>query len=103
MNQQLIRSILLSTAAALAVSGQPTVGPTNESLGAPRGQNVSSYNIMNSFETGYRFRSVGGDIGKYRSDVNFGNGIRLLGSTLSINSREGKGHLFDEILLSTQG
>jgi hypothetical protein len=98
--KQLIHLILLTTPGTFA---QPTVGPTNESLGAPRGQNVSSYNIMNSFETGYRFRSVGGDLGKYRSDVNFGNGIRLLGSTLSINSREGKGHLFDEILLTTQG
>ena len=93
--KQLIHLILLTTAAIPGTFAQPTVGPTNESLGSPRGQNVSSYNIMNSFETGYRFRSVGGDLGKYRSDVNFGNGIRLLGSTLSINSREGKGHLFD--------
>ena len=98
---QLHKYLLFLT--ALAAAAQPTVGPTNETVGSPRGQNYDGYNIMNSFETGYRFRSVGGDLSKYRSDVNYGNGIRLLSSSLSINSREGRGHLFDEILLQTQG
>ncbi len=84
-------------------SAQPTVAPTGEPVGLPRGQNIDGYNITNSFETGYRFRSVGGNLGKYRSDVNFGNGVRLLGSTLSIHSREGRGRYFDELLLNTQG
>jgi hypothetical protein len=91
---------LILTVAALA---QPTVAPTNEPVGSTRGENRGSYNILNSFETGYRFRSVGGDIGKYNSDVNFQSGLRLLSSSLSINSREGRGGLFDELLLNTQG
>ena len=46
---------------------------------------------------------VGGDEGKYRSDVNYGNGVRLLSSYLTINSKDGHGRLFDELSLTTQG
>ncbi|MFN7935149.1 MAG: hypothetical protein U0R19_17595 [Bryobacteraceae bacterium] len=82
---------------------QPTVAPTREEVGNPRGENNGGYNILNSFEAGYRFRTVDGNYGKYRSDVNFGNGIRLLGSQLRVNSREGHGKLFDDLSLTTQG
>ena len=85
------------------LAAQITVAPTEEPVGKRNGQNIGGYNIRQSFESGYRFFSTDGNLGKYRSDVNFGNGIRLLGSTLSINSREGQGRLFDEILLNTQG
>ncbi|MCS6951567.1 MAG: hypothetical protein RMK57_03440 [Bryobacterales bacterium] len=85
------------------VAAQETVAPTPEAAGPPRGQEIGNYNVVQWFETGYRWRSVGGDLGKYRSDVNFGNGVRLLGSRLSVNSRDGRGRFFDEILLATQG
>ncbi len=74
-----------------------------DSVGKPRGEDRGNYNIVQSFELGYRFRSVDGDMGKYRSDVNYGNGIRLLRSSLLIHSKEGDGGLFDELLLTTQG
>ncbi len=74
-----------------------------DTVGKPRGEDLAGYNITQSFELGYRFRSAGGDIGKYRSDVNYGNGVRLLRSSLSVNSKEGTGGLFDELLLTTQG
>jgi hypothetical protein len=82
---------------------QETIAPTREPIGKPRGENVGGYNVLNSFETGARFFTTDGNEGKYRSDVNFRNGIRVLGSSLTINSREGRGRLFDEILLNTQG
>ncbi len=84
-------------------AAQPVVAPTNEPVGPPRGENTGDYNITNSFETGYRWHTVDGNIGKYRSDVNFGNGIRLLGSTLTVNSKDGHGHYFDELQLTTGG
>jgi hypothetical protein len=46
---------------------------------------------------------VGGNLGKFRSDVNYSNGIRLLASSLTVHSREGSGPWFDEIVLTTQG
>jgi len=91
----------------LAASGrlwaQQVVAPTSEALGTPRGEDHGSYNVTNSFETGYRFSLVGGDLGEYRSDVNYRNGLRLLASSVSIDSKDGHGHYFDQILLNTMG
>ena len=64
---------------------------------------AGDYNIVQSWEFGYRFASIGGDEGKYRSDVNYRDGFRLLSSNLTVNSKDGHGHWFDEIVLSTQG
>src|ERR1035441_3697683 len=70
-------------AASGAVWAQQVVAPTTEMLGTRRGEDHGSYNITNSFETGYRFSLVGGDLGEYRSDVTYSNGLRLLGSSVS--------------------
>src|SRR5580700_1493942 len=95
--------LILAIAGAGALSAQQVVTPTPDQVGPPRGENSGDYNITQSFETGYRFSEVYGDIGEYRSDVNYGNGIRLLGSSLSIDSKDGHGILFDQILLNTLG
>ncbi|MEZ5401692.1 MAG: hypothetical protein R2729_18610 [Bryobacteraceae bacterium] len=99
-----IQPILFAICAAAPwAMAQPVVAPTPETTGPVRGTNAGEYNITNTFELGYRFHSVDGNEGRYRSDVNFGNGIRLLGSRLSVNSRDGHGKWFDEIVLTTQG
>lgn len=86
-----------------AAPAQQVAAPAPETPGSSRGENVQTYNVVNSFESGVRLHSVSGDEGKYRSDVNYGNGLRLLASHLTVNSREGHGRLFDEIVLDTQG
>ncbi len=88
---------------ACALQAQQVVAPTPAQVGSPRGDNAGNYNVTQSFETGYRWSLVGGDLGEYRSDVNYQNGIRLLGSSLTIDSKDGHGHLFDQILLNTLG
>jgi len=98
--RNIICALFITTA---VLTAQPTVAPTREETGNPRGENHGGYNIINSFEAGYRWRTIDGNYGKYRSDVNFGNGIRLLGSQLRINSRDGHGRLFDDLSLTTQG
>ena len=86
------------------LAAQETVAPTvNEKVGSSRGADKGGFNIVQNWELGYRFASVGGDRGKYQSDVNFGNGIRLLGSSFTANSKTGKGKWLDEFVLSTQG
>ncbi|GAB4368540.1 MAG: hypothetical protein OHK0021_11710 [Bryobacter sp.] len=88
---------------ALLLVAQQTVAPTPESVSPQRGENIGNYNIRQDFETGYRFANVDGNRGKYRSDVNFLNGVRLLGSSLSVFSRDGKDKYFDELVLNAQG
>ncbi|HEY2843531.1 MAG TPA: hypothetical protein VGJ09_07780 [Bryobacteraceae bacterium] len=89
--------------AAVALRAQTPVAPTTESVGIPRGDTLSGYNVRQSFEAGYRWQTVGGDDGMYRSTVNYGNGLRLLSSSLSVNSVDGHGSLFDQIQLNTLG
>jgi hypothetical protein len=101
MRHRTIAVILIAGASILRA--QPVVAPTPEQVGSAQGQDVGQYNITNSFEFGYRFASIFGNEGLYRSDVNYGNGLRLLGSSLTIDSKEGHGHYFDELLLTTLG
>ena len=99
-----MRTLIISFVLLLPLSAQDTVAPTTgEQVGPPRGENSGDYNIVQSWELGYRYSLIGGDEGKYRSDVNYGNGVRLLSSYLTINSKDGHGKLYDEIALTTQG
>lgn len=98
-----MKSFWIAISMAAALAAQPPSAPTPAQVGAVRGDNAGGYNLTSSFETGYRFRSVGGNFGKYRSDVNFGNGVRLLSGSFTVHSREGRGGPFDEIVFSTLG
>jgi hypothetical protein len=88
---------------APVLEAQPVLAPTPAQVGPARGTNIDDYNITNSFELGYRFAEVGGNHGVYRSDENFGNGVRVLGTSLTINSKDGHGRYFDAIVLNTIG
>ena len=94
--------ILASLGIALAQAQTP-VAPTLEPVGKPRGETWGDYNITDNFETGYRFSTVGGSLSKYKSDVNYGDGIRVLSSSFSMFSRDAKGGLFDDLTITTQG
>src|SRR6185436_12560982 len=95
--------LILALALGAALEAQQVVTPTEDRVGPVRGDNIGNYNVVNGFETGYRFRRIDGNEGKYRSDVNYGNGLRLFSSSLAVNSRDGHGGLFEEILLTTLG
>lgn len=103
MGRRIPTLFLISTAAAGLLPAQQVLAPSTEQVGSPRGENTGDYNITNSFELGYRFATVSGNDGLYRSDINYGNGLRLLGSTLTIDSKDGHGRYFDELLLTTSG
>jgi hypothetical protein len=97
-----VRIAMLLLAAGV-LSAQPPVAPTGEPTESNRGDNLSDYNFLQSFEVGYRWNTDGGDTDMYRSTVNYTDGIRLLSSSLAIQSRDGHGSLFDQILLNTLG
>jgi hypothetical protein len=80
-----------------------TVAPSDETVGSPRGQSIGNYNLTQTWETGYRWNDLSGNTGKYRSDVNFRDGLSLLGSRLTLNSKDGRGGWLDDLLLQTQG
>ena len=47
--------ISLSSLAVTSITAQPPVAPATEQAGNPRGDNSGNYNIIQSFELGYRF------------------------------------------------
>lgn len=99
-----MKTAILALFFACALNAQQTAAPTTqEPVGPPRGDNVAEYNLVNSIELGDRFASIGGNLDSYKSQVNYGNGLRLLSSFFSANSRDGHGKYFDEIVLTTQG
>jgi hypothetical protein len=89
--------------AAGICSAQPPAALPPEPVGPPRGENWQNYNFTSWFETGYRFESQSGNQDQYRSMVNYGNGVRLLGSSVDINSKDGHGRYFDRLSLTTLG
>jgi hypothetical protein len=99
----MLKPLVLTFAVFGALQAQQVVAPTPDQVGSPRGDTWDNYNLTQSFETGYRFHLVGGDAGEYRSDTNYGNGLRLLGSSFAMESKDGHGRYFDEILLNTSG
>ena len=98
-----MKTLIIAVLMAGAGCAQQVVTPTQVPVGPPSGDNTPDYNIVNSIETGYRWISVGGDPEEYKSQVNYADGVRLLGSSFSMFSRDGHGKFFDELTLTTVG
>ena len=97
-------TLFLSFIVALPLlQAQPVVAPSPDRTGVPRGENWGAYNVTDSFETGYRFTTVGGDSSLFHNTENYGNGLRLFGTSLTMNSKEGHGLLFDSLSLTATG
>ncbi|HVW08772.1 MAG TPA: hypothetical protein VHC90_09320 [Bryobacteraceae bacterium] len=100
MRRAICLAALLMTPYARA---QQDVAPTGEQTGPAAGATLGDYNITQSWELGYRFAEIGGNEGTYRSDVNYRNGIRLLSSSFSVHSLDGRSKWFDDLELKTGG
>jgi len=79
------------------------VTPSPSLTGAPAAEDWGGYKVTNSFETGYRFTTVGGDENFFHNTQNYGNGLRLFGAKLNMNSKEGHGTLFDRLSINATG
>jgi hypothetical protein len=69
----------------------------------PATDDLGRYNVIASVEFGVRGLSVSGNDNKYRSDLNYGNGVRLFDSSFVLRNKEGNGGAFDEFLVTTSG
>jgi hypothetical protein len=67
------------------------------------GEDAGNYMIISSIELGYRGIRVDGNLNKYRSDLNYKAGPRLFDSTFLMRSKDGKGKLFDTLLVTSTG
>jgi hypothetical protein len=115
---QMLRVLLglamgLALAAMSARAQQPSPSQKNASdaktlssseTEAPQvGEDAGDYTIISSIEVGWRGLRVDGNVNKYQSDLNYKAGPRLFDSSFMMRSKEGKGMLFDELLVTSTG
>ena len=85
---------------------QPTPSPKKTEptpVATEAGEEAGDYILTSSIEFGYRGLSVDGDHNKYRSDLNYSAGPRLFDSSFLAKSKDGKGQIFDSLLVTTTG
>jgi hypothetical protein len=76
---------------------------TQTTPGEPEGVSRGGYLTQSSIELGYRFSSVTGSGDMYNTLVNLQSGPRFLDETLSMQSQDHQGLLFDNLYLSSFG
>lgn len=67
------------------------------------GEDAGDYMVTSTLEFGYRGIRVDGDVNKYKSDLNYKAGPRLFDSSLLLRAKDGKGGLFDSLLVTSTG
>ncbi len=94
----------------VAIAQQPTPSPTPKKAAAntqsstpEAGEDAGNYSIISSIEVGVRGLRVRGNDNKYRSDLNYNAGVRLFDSSFLARSKDGKGGLFDTLLVTSTG
>jgi hypothetical protein len=104
----LLGPTLVLTLVIIAGAQQPTPSPTPKKstavkTSAEAGEDMGDYTVISSIEVGYRGLKVVGDNNKYRSDLNYKAGPRLFDSSFLIRSKDGRGKLFDTLLVTSSG
>jgi hypothetical protein len=104
-------SLSLLVLASATRAQQPTASPTpkksseatTDNSAVQAGEDAGDYTITSSIEVGYRGQRVNGDVNKYRSDLNYKAGPRLFDSSFLMRAKDGKGGLFDTLLVTSTG
>lgn len=90
---------------ALALVGCAAIGAQTPSP-SPESETVDmlgDYKVTSTTELGFRWRSLDGNVNKYRSDLNYRQGFRVFDSSLLLESRDGNGRYFDSLLINNSG
>lgn len=67
------------------------------------GEDAGDYTVTTTLEFGYRGIRLDGDRNKFRSDLNLKAGPRLFDSSFLMKAKEGKGSLFNSLLVTSTG
>lgn len=105
--------MVLVMATGVATAQQPTPTPKKadakksepkaETTSAQTGEDSGDYTITSSLEFGYRGIRVDGDVNKYKSDLNYKAGPRVFDSSFLMQAKDGKGGLFNSLLVTSTG
>ena len=97
--------ILIFALANLVLTADRADGQTTSSTSANSEESVTvgGYDIKTSVELGVRGREINGSEDKFRSDFNYKSGFRVFDSSFLMESKEGRGKLFDSLLITSSG
>jgi hypothetical protein len=96
--------LFVGTVAAQTATPTPQSTPaSHDPTSLTTGDDAGNYTITSSIEFGYRGIRVDGDERKYRSDLNYKAGPRLFDTSFLMKSKDGKGSLFDTLLVTATG
>ena len=87
---------VLCVPSAVAQSPSPSPSGSDQDL-------MGGYKVTAVVEFGWRWRSLDGNVNKYRSDLNYKPGFRSFDSNILLQSDTGKGKYFDSLLISNSG
>ncbi|MEZ5307998.1 MAG: hypothetical protein R2684_12705 [Pyrinomonadaceae bacterium] len=89
-------SIATAQSEAVSTSGTSTASTPADS------DSDSNFDVRSSIEFGVRGKKIEGDVNKYRSDLNYGAGVRIFDSTLQLEAKN-KDMPFDSLLVTGSG
>lgn len=99
-------TVIAQPAATPSKSPEPKSSPSKtESVptSGSTGEDAGDYTVTSTIEFGYRGIRTGGDVNKYKSDLNYKAGPRLFDSSFYMRAKDGKGGLFDSLLVTSTG
>jgi len=76
---------------------------SNQAQQSDEGISTGGYTVHSSAELGYRYTSLDGSAGMYDTLVNLQTGPRVLDQTLSMQSKDHHGLLFDNLFINSVG
>lgn len=97
---------LMTGASTTSAQDPPSTDTTQEATVAsttPKIRKFGIYTINSSVETGFRFLGTDGNLSKYRSDLNYGRGPRLLNLDFNARSGDEEGKVFDMVQVNASG
>lgn len=101
----ILRLMLLAVVISFAARvGAQEPQPSPSSSPASGGEvMLGDYEIISSFEAGVRGLGIDGSRDKYYSDLNYRAGFRLFDASFLARAKDGRGKLFDTILVNSTG
>ena len=95
--------LMIALSPKMLVAQTPSASPTPVAPPEPDGVNRGGYQIHSSFEVGYRSTDVTGSDDMYDTLVNLRTGPRILDQSLTMQSVDHQGLLFDNLYLNSSG
>ena len=96
-------NLLFITVSAILLLFAGVFGQSSTPQPSPEEALYNGYRITSATEFGYRWRSLDGNVNKYKSDLNYDKGFRSFDTNFLMERSDGRGTYFDSLLITNSG